>query len=491
MPAYAWVPYATEWGGRLPSAEDLNEFGLNIGGNTLTRSDWVMSVRSGPCKIAAVRPSNPEYHFLSVVYAYHHDNDYPDKTYCRAVYDGRELIAGSPHYVYASQLTTSGNIDYNNYMTAGQLVEQNCNIPIYDTVAAALAAMDDGIWDGGGGGGGEVEQDPYEDGGYSDEGGGGGDFTNPSDNMPVPSLPTASVYDTGFMTIFTPTKQELYNLAGYMWSSLFSVESFKKLFADPMDAILGMSIVPVTVPNDGQKNVVVGNISTGVSMTVAKQQYVEVDCGTINVTEYWGSYLDYEPYVTADIVLPYIGTHPISADEIVGHMVGVKYHIDVLSGACVAFVTRDTDVLYTFAGQCAISVPICSNDWTNVINGALGIAAAIGSMVATGGMTAPVVAGGIASTAINQSKPSIERSGALGGAAGILGMQIPYIILTRPKQALPLRQNMQIGYPSYMTATLGTLTGYTQIDSIHLEGIPATREELDEIETLLKEGVIL
>ena len=333
--------------------------------------------------------------------------------------------------------------------------------------------------------------DPYEDGGYSGEGGGEGDFTDPSDPMPVPGLPTASVYDTGFMTIFTPTKQELYNLAGYMWSSLFSVESFKKLFADPMDAILGMSIVPVTVPNDGQRNVVVGNISTGVNMTVAKQQYIELDCGTINVTEYWGCYLDYEPYVTADIVLPYIGTHPISADEIVGHMVGVKYHIDILSGACVAFVTRDTDVLYTFSGQCAISVPICSNDWTNVLNGALTVAASIGTMVATGGMAAPIAVGGIASAAVNQSKPSIERSGAVNGASGILGMQTPYIILTRPKQALPQGQNRQIGYPSYMTAMLSTLTGYTEIDSIHLEGIPATSDELSEIEDLLKAGVIL
>ena len=486
--SYVWIPNFPTWGSTPPDANDMAANGYLMGGLTTANRDYALAMNTGPCKMAAyVNESSPDYPYYSVVYAWSVNDTSNPKTLCYCQWRG--TTPGTVYRLYQNQVTTE-TLVYST-LSGGTVLKTWCRLPVHDSLADALAAMSDGDWSGEGGGGGDVSEDPYEDGGYSDEGGGGGDFTNPSDNMPVPSLPTASVYDTGFMTIFTPTKQELYNLAGYMWSSLFSVESFKKLFADPMDAILGMSIVPVTVPNDGQKNVVVGNISTGVSMTVAKQQYVEVDCGTINVTEYWGCYLDYEPYVTADIVLPYIGTHPISADEIVGHMVGVKYHIDILSGACVAFVTRDTDVLYTFAGQCAVSVPICANDWTNVVNGALTVAAAIGSMVATGGMTAPIAAGGIASAAVNQSKPNIERSGSLGGAAGILGMQKPYIILTRPKQALPNGQNRQIGYPSYITDLIGNFTGYTEIDSVHLENVPATSEELTEIEELLKAGVIL
>ena len=87
-------------------------------------------------------------------------------------------------------------------------------------------------------------------------------------------------------------------------------------------------------------------------------------------------------------------------------------------------------------------------------------------------------------------KPTVEKSGAMGGTGGMLGVQTPYMILTRPRQALPRDQNKFIGYPSFITVRLGDLSGYTEIDSIHLENVPATESELSEIESLLKSGVI-
>ena len=38
---------------------------------------------------------------------------------------------------------------------------------------------------------------------------------------------------------------------------------------------------------------------------------------------------------------------------------------------------------------------------------------------------------------------------------------------------------------------LKDLSGYTEVESIHLENVPAMEEELNEIERLLKSGVIL
>ena len=98
---------------------------------------------------------------------------------------------------------------------------------------------------------------------------------------------------------------------------------------------------------------------------------------------------------------------------------------------------------------------------------------------------------GIASTAVNSMKPNIEKSGSLSGTGGMLGIQTPYLILTRPRQAIPAGQNRFIGYPAFITEILGNISGYTEVDSIHLEGINATGEELSEIETILKSGVIL
>lgn len=333
--------------------------------------------------------------------------------------------------------------------------------------------------------------DPYSPGGSSWTGGGGGSYNSESDDIGLPDLPTLSAASTGFLTLFNPSGAQMRSLAQYMWSGLFDIDTFRKIFADPMQCILGLSIVPVNVPSGGSDTVKVGNIDTGISMTTASSQYTSVACGSVTIDEYWGSYLDYEPYTKIELYLPYCGTHPLNTDDVMGKTVTVTYHVDVLSGACIAYVGINGTVMYSYAGQCSVSIPITGNDWTNVINGALSIAGSIGSMVATGGATAPMAIGQIASTAVNSMKPNVEKSGSLSGGAGLMAIQTPYLIITRPRQALPERQNSFMGYPSFITEQLGNISGYTEVESVHLTGIPGTAAELSEIESLLKSGVIL
>lgn len=337
----------------------------------------------------------------------------------------------------------------------------------------------------------EPSTDPFNPGGESGTGGGTGNFDGTSVDVDFASLPTLSATDTGFITLYNPTLTQLQALASYMWSGAFDLDTFKKLFADPMQAILGLSIVPGPVPAGATQDVKVGNISTGVSMTKAASQYIDIDCGTLNVEEFWGAYLDYEPYTKAEIYLPYIGTHQIAVDDIMGKAVHIVYHIDILSGACAAEIKCGGSVLYTFIGSVAVSIPVTGNDWTNVINGVLSIAGAVGSLVATGGAAAPAAAGEIASAAVNSLKPNIEKSGAVSGGGGLMAGKVPVLILTRPRQALPTSQNTFTGYPAFITRSLGEVSGYTEVHKIRLGGISATDAELDEIENLLKGGVIL
>lgn len=333
--------------------------------------------------------------------------------------------------------------------------------------------------------------DPYtQGGGPSSTGGGRGTFSRTGDTIDIPSLPTLSAVDAGFITLFKPSISELSALASYMWTGAFDLDTFKKIFANPMDCILGMSIVPVAVPSGGSSTVKVGNISTGISMTKASTQYVELNCGSLKIEEYWGAYLDYAPYTKAQIYLPYIGMRELDIDDVMNKTLKVVYHIDILSGACIAYIQSEGTVVYSFIGQCSSSVPISGNDWTNVVNGVLNIAGAIGSTIATGGLAAPI--SGIASIAstVTSSKPSVERSGAVSGTGGLMGVQTPYLVITWPKECVPDGQNSFIGYPSFITSPLNGLTGFNKIASIHLVNVSATENEKIEIEALLKEGVI-
>ncbi len=339
--------------------------------------------------------------------------------------------------------------------------------------------------------------DPYISGGNTDPSPKPptGDFDNTSDPIDIPLIPTLSAVDARFITLYTPSLSELRGLASYMWSDLFSLDTLKKLFADPMQAILGISIVPFIPDRESTPSTVyVGNIATTITMIKVTNQYKVIDCGTLNLHEYWGSYLDYDPYTKLEIYLPYIGTQTIAVDDVMGKAIHVVYNIDVLSGACVAFLKSDDSVLYTFTGQCATQIPITSNDWASTINGVLSFTASAiktGVAIASGEAVSSITGAISTASNVSQMKPRIQRSGSIGGAAGLMSIQKPYFILTRPRQALPENQNKYTGYPSFITSKLGDLTGMTYVYEIHLEGIPCTTEEQDEIENLLKSGVIL
>lgn len=351
--------------------------------------------------------------------------------------------------------------------------------------------------------------DPFDN--DDDSGGGGGSFDDDQDNwdddsdpVPVPPLPSLSAVDTGFITLFNPTVSQLQNLATYLWSNAFDIDNFKKVTANPMDVILGLSIVPVDVPASTTAEVMVGNQGSGVYMLKANSQYVELNCGTIAIHEKDHSYLDYSPYTKVTIILPFIGAQDLSIDELNGQTMGVIYHIDVLSGACIAYITIDGNVIHQYAGQCSVSIPITSQDFTQTIM-ALGqlVVAGVGAGVgiaASGGLAAPIagamVAGGVSSVAsgalnVANSKPAYSKTGSIGGSGGLLAVQKPYLIFEYPRKSKPAQQQTFTGYPSNITFTLGQLFGFTQIQDVHLEGISCTDEERDEMLSIMRGGIIL
>ena len=320
-----------------------------------------------------------------------------------------------------------------------------------------------------------------------------GDGLPDSDEVDIPSLPSVSVADTGFVTLFNPTLSQVQDLANYMWAGLFDINTFRKIFADPMDCILGFNMLPVAIPNSGNAAVTVGNISTGVQMTKCTGQWVEVDCGTLAVPEPYGSYLDWSPYVKISLMLPYIGIVELSTDDVMGKTLTLKYHVDVLSCACVAFLKCGNDTLYQFTGSCGYSIPVTGDNFKQMIANVVSIAATIGGAVASGGLTAPAAIAAGASTAQNvmNSKPEIHRSGSIGASAGIMGAQTPYLIMEIPRACKPERQYHYLGYPSFVTEQLGNLRGYAEFENVLLEGIPCTDAEREIIYNLCKGGIYL
>lgn len=354
----------------------------------------------------------------------------------------------------------------------------------------------------------ESNTDPYIIDDPADFGGGTGSHEDPDEieKATIPPLPTLSAVDTGLVTLYMATEGQLQALGGYLWANAFDLETnFVKLFSNPMDCLIGLSIVPVTPSIAGAQNVKFGNITTPIGLQKLSSQYVEVDCGSINLKEYIGSFLDYSPYVNISIYLPYVGYRELSPNDVMNDTIHVVYHVDVFSGGCCAMIeTGKKGLLYSFNGSCIANVPITAINYSGAIQNAVsavgaGLTTIAGVTTGNAPLTAMGLAKGIAGGAgaamsaancASNATGQVQRSGAMGGAAGLMSYQKPLLIVTRPRQSVPAKLNKFVGLTTNVTMNLGTVKGFTIVDHVHLAGIPAMQEEKEELSRLLREGVI-
>lgn len=317
---------------------------------------------------------------------------------------------------------------------------------------------------------------------------------NPPDtgkgHTPIVTPPTGSA--SALYAIYNPTLAQLNSFGAWLWSDNF-VDQIKKLFNDPMQAIIGLHKVYATPATSGAQTIKVGYLDSGVSANVVSNQYTTIDCGTITLSEYFHNVFDYSPYTTVNLYLPFIGIVPLDNADVMRSSIHIVYHVDVLSGACLAEVkvTRDGagGTLYQYTGNASVTLPISSGSYMGIVSSIASIAGGIAGTIASGGAALPMIASA-AGSALN-ARTKIEHSGSFSGNAGAMGGKIPYLIISRPQIELAANYQQYIGNPSNFTNTLGNCHGYTEVIECHLENVSATNSELDEIKALLKEGVIL
>lgn len=334
--------------------------------------------------------------------------------------------------------------------------------------------------------------DPYASGGTTSNQGGDGTFSEGATAVGFPSTPSAALTDIGLVMSYNLSVDNLRDFASFLWSLNPTTALIKLLYGDALNAVLGLTIIPYSfvAAELAASDIHLGSMPTYISSNKIIPSYVTVDCGSVTVDKYTGSFLDYEPYTKASIYLPYIGMKNVSINDIMGKTLYLKYTIEVLTGSCVAHLMCGDTVLYEWSGQCAARIPITNLNWNNTVNSVISIAANTISLIASEGGTAATAIPSIVSSALNAA-PSTDRVSNLSSNIGMMGVQTPYLIITRTRQAVGADQNALIGYPSHITATLSSLSGYTEVEEVHLTGLSATADEQAEIEQLLKSGVII
>lgn len=295
--------------------------------------------------------------------------------------------------------------------------------------------------------------------------------------------------NNGLWSIYNPTLTELKSLGGYLWSSNI-IEILQKFLNNPMDCIISLHMIYAAPSTNGKQNIILGYLDSGVSANVVVNQFINIDCGSVNTVEYFGDARDYiSPYTNVECYLPFIGIVKLKTEDIIGSNINIIYTLDVLTGAilCKIFVTKNgaKQQLYTFNGNASVQIPLTGSDRTRLLSGA--ITGAVAGITAGGLIGA--VAGGVAGGLMGGT--SIERSGNFSANSGALGIKKPYLIISRKTPYDADNYNDYYGYPTNKTVVLNNCKGFTRVKDIYIDIPNATNEEKIEIETLLKNGIII
>ena len=332
----------------------------------------------------------------------------------------------------------------------------------------------------------------------SQPGGGGGTYDPKSDPIDFPALPNGGALSSGALKAFLISSTLIRQLFEKLWnSSIFDIAlQFQKLVDNPIDCIISLHAIPVVPETGGVANIKIGSFDTEISGIVITNQYLTIDCGSLNIKECWGSALDYAPYTTCEIYLPFIGIQKLKVEDVMKSTVHIKYNIDVFTGDCLCNIKCGQSVLYKFSGNLKQDIPVSGRASDMGIKAMIGsdgalVAAAVGVQTGLPPMLMGAQAAVSTASAVASSKTHTTRSGNLAGSIGLLDDFRPFFIFHRPVQSLAGNFRKFKGYPSNITRTLSDINGYTEVEYINLQNIPnATSAEMDEIKSILTSGAI-
>lgn len=317
---------------------------------------------------------------------------------------------------------------------------------------------------------------------------------NPSLPIVPPALPS-TVDSNKLFTVYNPSSSQLDQLGGYLWDDDL-IDILRKIWQEPLDGIISLIQVYVTPVTGNSQNIILGYLDSGVSAPVVTNQFVTVDCGSVEITETHNNATDYAPFVSLHVYLPFIGVVELDVNEFMNGEMGIKYKVDVYTGTCIAEIscTRDDDMpsgnkIYEFSGNCSQQIPLTAGSMTGLLSAVLNGMSA-GLSIASGGGLGVVAGLSMAGHSLSHEMMHVSHSGNLSANAGILGNRKPFVILTRGISYDANSYNTFYGFPANKTVYLKNCNGYAKVKAIKLK-TTATDAERQEILEILSDGVFI
>ena len=328
------------------------------------------------------------------------------------------------------------------------------------------------------------------------------DVSPPTITPIIPDIPPSqSVHDLKMLEVWNPSSQQLRDFASWLWDNNLDIEQLKKVVVEPMSAIVGLHSIylPPVITDSGPLSlggIYVGSGSSRIIFDKVGNQYNHLICGPKFIKPRYNNVHDYIS-TSCQIYLPFVGFVPLDTSEIMNKWMKIHYNVDYLTGTCLAMIQLADSkngtyyTAYSYAGNCAVQIPITGANYTGILANIVGLAGGIGAAVMTGGTSGVLTGAVMGANAAMNSHVNITHSGSLGANAGAMGPKKPYLLIKRYVPYEAKNRGHYEGLPQQLTATLGSQKGFTRIKNINLEGLACTEEEKSIIISKLQGGIII
>lgn len=377
------------------------------------------------------------------------------------------------------------------------------------------------------------EYDPADKPEYDPSGGGGGEPDEGDWGTSIIPFSQTTFGSTSFSRFELLNQAGVNELLGKLWAAPQSfwegLSINKQLAANLNDYILSLRAYPVALNAGNAHNTIYIGASSGIDIQqglFTPTLVNRIPLGALRISRQYNNFLDYNPYTSASIYLPFCGTVEINPKYLYDAALYLNLFVDCTDGSGVWTLVREGDDGKSFPillRQCRVGVdiPITGLDTSqmasNIVNATIqtgqhalqsinkvtGAAAQVGAAVATGGtigaegvanlatMGGSIALQGLAD-ATNMAMANKEipfyTSGS-GGAAAAEGNTEPFITLRRPLVSNPSNFAHTVGNLVNKTATISSLNGFTICRNVDVNGIgQATDKEKAQIKQILESG---
>lgn len=360
----------------------------------------------------------------------------------------------------------------------------------------------------------------YEKPGVPDNETGGGDGLgdNESDKMDNPENPKLSPIAAG-NNLYAMTINELEQTFNFLWDGHNKdIAGVTLSEANIIDTLCNCFYMPFDILSHDSAHCIEATVTAGGYASEVNSKAIisgynkRFNFGDIEIEEYYGSYLDYSPFTTVSIYLPYIGFKQLDVSKCMGKKINVTYSVDFSQGIVTAYISYYYDgnkqVFAEFSGQIGIPIKVTGKNTTAAENAVKDAAFAVGGFAlaaisvlavpATGGTsligTAGAVGAGLNAIGKTVNAMTVQPDSISVGNAGaenwLLSPQGCYVHIQRPRTATPENFKDTNGWATRYTGTISEFTGYLECSTV-INTVSATAEEKNQITNLLKQGVYI